>query len=133
MRQKKEQPGRERQAAAPGTRVDSYISAFPKEIRARLEVLREAIREAAPSAMETISYGIPTFDLNGRHLVHFAAFKKHIGFFPTPSGIGAFREELAEYDTSKGTIRFPPGKSIPIDLVKRIISFRVGEVEREER
>jgi len=89
--------------------------------------LRTLIKAAAPDATETISYAIPTFDLNGRHLVHFAAFKRHVGFYPIPSAIEAFREELEPYKSGKGSARFPSGKPLPTDLIRRIIEFRVAE------
>ncbi len=109
--------------------VDEYIQPFPKEIQIILEKIRKLIRKSAPKADENISYGIPTFDMNGKHLVHFAAFKKHIGFFPTPSAIAAFKKDLSGYKTSKGTIQFPLDKPIPYDLMKKIVEFRVKETE----
>jgi len=107
--------------------IDEYISQFPKEIQSILERLRKTIKESAPKAEETISYNIPTFDMNGKHLVHFAGFKKHIGFFPTSSLIVAFKNELSEYKTSKGTIQFPIDKPIPFSLIKKVVKFRVKE------
>ena len=107
--------------------IDEYIDGFPSEIQDILESLREVIKETAPQAEETINYGIPTFKLNG-NLVHFAAFKKHIGFYPTPSAVEAFQKDLLPYETSKGTVRFPIDKPIPFDLIKRIVKFRVNEV-----
>lgn len=106
--------------------IDEYIAMFPKEVQKILENLRQVIRKTAPEAEETIDYGIPTFKLNG-NLVHFAAFKSHIGFYPAPSGIEAFKKELSPYKQSKGTIQFPLDKPIPIDLVKKIVEFRVKE------
>ena len=111
--------------AKPAT-IDDYISGFPQEIQNYLIEMMVTIRKAAPDAGETISYGIPAFTLNG-NLVNFAAFKNHIGFFPTSSGINAFKKELAKYETSKGTIRFPMDKKIPYNLIKRIVKFRVKE------
>lgn len=107
--------------------IDEYIASFPKDVQVILEKLRQTIRDCAPDAEEKISYGIPTFDLNGRHLVHFAAFKKHVGFFPTSSGVTAFKKELSSFKTSKGTVQFPLGKPIPFDLIRRIVDFRVKE------
>jgi uncharacterized protein YdhG (YjbR/CyaY superfamily) len=112
-------------AGAPET-IDEYIAAFPPEIREILEKLRETIREAAPAATEAISYQMPTFKLHG-NLVHFAAFKNHIGFYPVPSGIRAFAEELAGYIGGKGTVRFPLDRPVPYDLIGRIVKFRVEE------
>ncbi len=109
--------------------IDKYISQFPKEIQSILKQFQKAIREAAPDAVETISYRMPTFDINGKHLVHFAAFKKHIGFFPTPSAIVAFKNELLEYKTSKGTIQFPIDKPIPFNLIRKIVKFRLKETK----
>ena len=106
--------------------MDEYIALFPKDIQRILQELRIAIRDSAPHAVEAISYRMPTFKLNG-NLVHFAAAKNHIGFYPTPSAIEAFKQELADYEVSKGAVRFPMGKPIPIDLVKRMVKFRVKE------
>jgi uncharacterized protein YdhG (YjbR/CyaY superfamily) len=89
--------------------------------------MRAIIREAAPDATETISYAIPTFDLGGRHLVHFAAFTRHIGFYPTPRGIEPFAEELAPYRGGKGSLRFPLGKPLPADLIRRVVAVRVAQ------
>ena len=113
--------------------IDEFIASFPKNVRDVLEELRRAIRESAPNAEETISYGIPTFDLNGRHLVHFSAYKNHVGFYPTSSGIKAFKKELSPFKTSKGTVQFPLNKPIPLDLVKKIVKFRVKENESEKK
>jgi uncharacterized protein YdhG (YjbR/CyaY superfamily) len=106
--------------------IDEYIATFPKNVQRILEELRQAIRDSAPEAEEAISYQIPTFKLNG-NLVHFAAFRNHIGFYPTSSGIEAFKEELSGYEVSKGTVRFPMNKPIPFDLVMKIVSYRVKE------
>lgn len=106
--------------------IDEYIDQFPAEIQDRLNKLRSVIKEAAPSATEKISYQMPTFYLYG-NLVHFAAFKNHIGFFPAASGVEAFQEKLNEYRCSKGTIQFPYKKPLPYDLITEIVKFRVGE------
>jgi len=108
------------------TMIDEYISKFPKDVRDVLEELRLAIKKTAPKAKETIRYGIPTFTLNG-NLVHFAAFKNHIGFYPTPSAIEAFKKELSPFKQSKGTVQFPLDKPIPLELVKKIVEFRVQD------
>ena len=113
--------------------IDEFIASYPKNVRDVLEELRRAIRESAPNAEETISYGIPTFDLNGRHLVHFSAYKNHVGFYPTSSGIKAFKKELSPFKTSKGTVQFPLDKPIPFDLVRKIVKFRVKENELRKR
>ncbi|MDF2628177.1 MAG: hypothetical protein K0R39_2008 [Symbiobacteriaceae bacterium] len=107
--------------------VDAYIAEFPPDIQQVLQELRALIRATAPEATETISYSMPTFDLDKKHLVHFAAFKQHIGLYPTPSGIEAFQEELAPYKTSKGAVQFPLGQPLPIDLIRRIVAYRVAE------
>jgi uncharacterized protein YdhG (YjbR/CyaY superfamily) len=111
--------------------MDEYISQFPKNITYILEDLRRLIKESAPEAEETINYGIPTFKLNG-NLVHFAAFKNHIGFYPTPSAVVAFKKELAPFKQAKGSVQFPLDKPIPFDLVKKIVKFRVKENEQKK-
>ena len=108
------------------TSIDGYISNFRTQIQDILQNIRRKIKEVAPDAEETISYQIPTFKLKG-NLVHFAAFKNHIGFYPTPSGIERFKVRLSEYEVSKGTIRFPLDKDIPYDLIQEIVRFRVKE------
>jgi uncharacterized protein YdhG (YjbR/CyaY superfamily) len=106
--------------------IDEYIAGFPDDVRQTLEKIRRTIRKAAPNAQETISYQIPTFTLHG-NLVHFAAFKNHIGFYPGPSGIEKFKDELSVYDGAKGSVQFPLNKSIPFSLISRIVEFRVKE------
>ena len=106
--------------------IDEYIAAFPPETQKVLEELRALIRAAAPGATETISYAIPTFDLNG-HLVHFAGYERHIGFYPTGSGVEAFKEELKPYKSGKGSVQFPLGRPLPTGLIRRIVEFRVEE------
>lgn len=107
--------------------IDEYISAHPDEIRVILEKMRQTIRKAAPEAVETISYQMPAFKLNGKSLVYFAAFKNHIGFYPTPSGMQAFEKELSCYKKGKGSVQFPLDKPIPYDLVEKIVAFRAKE------
>src|SRR5512136_2553799 len=106
--------------------VDEYIKTFPIEIQIILEKIRKTIQRAAPDAVENISYQMPTFKLNG-NLVHFAAFKNHIGFYPVPSGIEAFKKELSVYKQGKGSVQFPLDKPLPLKLVTRIVKFRVKE------
>ncbi len=106
--------------------IDEYISAFPPETRVVLQELRTLIRETAPGATETISYAIPTFDLRGRHLVHFAGFDRHVGFYPTPQGIEEFAEPLSHYHQGKGSVQFPLDRPMPLDLIRRIVAFRVA-------
>jgi uncharacterized protein YdhG (YjbR/CyaY superfamily) len=106
--------------------VDAYIANFPEDIQKLLQQIRTTVREAAPGAAETIKYAMPTYTLQG-NLVHFAAFKHHIGFYPTPSGIEAFEAELAKYKGAKGSVQFPLDQPMPLDLIRRIVKFRVQE------
>ena len=106
--------------------VDTYISSFPGEVKMLLEQIRTTIQQAAPEAKETINYAIPSYILNG-NLVHFAAFKKHIGFYPGPSGVDTFKAELSQYKGAKGSVQFPLDKPMPLDLITRIVKFRVKE------
>jgi uncharacterized protein YdhG (YjbR/CyaY superfamily) len=106
--------------------IDEYIAQFPEDIQKKLQELRAAIKASAPDAVEKISYQMPTFFLKG-NLVHFAAFKNHIGFYPAPRGIEEFKDELSAYEGSKGTVRFPLDKQIPLDLVGKIVKFRVKD------
>jgi uncharacterized protein YdhG (YjbR/CyaY superfamily) len=106
--------------------IDSYMAQFPEETREKLRKIRQTIKKAAPEATETMSYGIPTFKQK-KNLVHFAGYKKHIGFYPTPSGIEAFKQELSEYEVTKGTVNFPLEKPIPYDLIKKIVEYRLKE------
>ncbi|GAB3920442.1 iron chaperone [Larkinella terrae] len=108
------------------TDFSNYIADFSPETQELLIQIRETIRKAAPNASETISYGMPTFTLNG-NLVHFAAFKNHIGFYPVPSGIEAFKEELSKFKGAKGSVQFPLDQPMPLDLITRIVEFRVAE------
>ncbi len=106
--------------------IDEYIAGFPPEVQAILEKVRKTIRTAAPDAEEAIKYQMPTFALKG-NLVHFAAFKNHIGFYPAPSGITSFWKELSIYKKAKGSIQFPLDQPLPLDLVTKIVVFRVKE------
>ena len=106
--------------------INEYIAGFPESTQLILEELRTTIRKAAPDAQESINYGIPTFTLNG-NLVHFGGFKNHIGFYPAPSGIEAFKKELSIYDGAKGSIKFPIDKPLPLGLITKIVKFRVKE------
>lgn len=111
------------------TTIDEYISEFPPEMQKVLSEVRALIRETAPpEAVETISYAIPTFDLKGKHLVHFAGYAKHVGFYPTPVGSEAFKDELSHYKTGKGSVQFPLAAPMPLDLIRRIVEFRVAKV-----
>jgi uncharacterized protein YdhG (YjbR/CyaY superfamily) len=108
------------------TTIDEYIATFPADIQSILQKIRATIRKAAPQAEEAISYQMPTFKLHG-NLVHFAAFKNHIGFYPVPSGIEKFKKELSVYKGAKGSVQFPLDKPIPYELIGRIVKFRVKE------
>ena len=115
------------------TTMDAYIASVPKEIQDILEKIRQTIRKAAPGAVEAISYQIPTFKLNGKNLVHFAAWKDHIGFYATPSGNAAFTKELSRYKVAKGSIQFPLEEPIPYDLVTKMVLFRVKETQLKKK
>jgi|ERR1044071_5694409 uncharacterized protein YdhG (YjbR/CyaY superfamily) len=108
------------------TNIDEYIAGFPEDVQKILEQIRGTIKKAAPDAGEKISYAIPTFTLNG-NLVHFAAFKNHIGFYPAPTGAEAFKEELSVYKTGKGSVQFPIDKPMPLNLISKIVQFRVKQ------
>ncbi len=107
--------------------VDAYINEFPVEVQERLTSIRNTILESAPQATERICMRMPTYDLNGKWLVHFAGYQKHIGFYPQPEGIIAFKEKLTDYKTTKGTVQFPLNRPLPLDLIREIVSFRVAE------
>ena len=108
------------------TDIDAYISGYPEAIRKLLQEIRDTIKKAAPQAEEVISYGMPAFRQNGM-LVWYAAFKNHIGFYPIPSGIEAFKDELSAFRGTKGSVHFPFDKPLPVDLISRIVSFRLTE------
>jgi uncharacterized protein YdhG (YjbR/CyaY superfamily) len=111
---------------APRT-IDEYIAGFPQDVQEILEQIRLTIRAAAPDAEETISYQMPTFTLQGHYLVYFAAYKKHIGFYPAPVGNPEFDADLSLYEAGKGTVRFPLDKPIPFALISKIVKFRIKE------
>ena len=115
------------------TTIDEYLATFPPDVQEKLKGIRALIRRTAPDAEEAIRYGIPTFRQNGSNLVHFAAFKDHLSFFPTASGVEVFRKELSSYHMSKGTIQFPLDKPVPYDLVERIVRFRVEETLKKKK
>jgi uncharacterized protein YdhG (YjbR/CyaY superfamily) len=108
------------------TTTAEYIGSYPKDVQVLLKTIRATIKKAAPKATEKISYGIPTFELNG-NLVHFGGFKTHIGFFPGAAGVVAFEKDLAKYKTSKGTIQFPLDKPLPLGLITKIVKFRIKQ------
>ena len=106
--------------------IDEYIADFPEDVQANLQTIREAIHKAAPEATEAIKYGIPTFISNG-NLVHFGGYKSHIGFYPAPMGIEAFQEETEQYQAGKGTLQFPLDKPMPLELIDKIVRYRVDK------
>lgn len=109
-------------------RIDEYIAGFPEAAQVLLREMRAIIASQAPEAVESWGYGVPAFDLAGTHMVYFAAFKHHVGLYPTPSGLEAFADELAGYATAKATVQFPLGEPLPEDLIRRIVQFRVDEL-----
>lgn len=115
--------------AKPPASVDEYVDSFPENVREKLSELRAIIRSVIPEATECFSYGIPTYDING-HVVHFAGYKGHVGFYPTSSGIAKFAKELAPYECSKGTVRFPLDEPLPKALIVKIVKFRKAEDAR---
>jgi uncharacterized protein YdhG (YjbR/CyaY superfamily) len=116
--------------AAKFSNIDEYIALFPADVQKKLQELRAVIKNAAPGVVETISYQIPTFDLNGHHLIHFGAWKKHIALYPTSSGTRVFERELEGYKAEKGTIQFLMDKPLPLELIGRIVKFRVDEEKK---
>jgi uncharacterized protein YdhG (YjbR/CyaY superfamily) len=114
---------------APGT-IDDYIAGFPDDVQEVLRQIRATIRSAAPDAEETISYGIPTFRLNGTYLVYFAGYRKHVSVYPAPVGNAELAAEMAAYGSGKGTAKFPLDKPIPHDVIRKIVQFRIAETLR---
>ena len=114
------------------TTIDEYIACFSPDIQKKLHEIRKVIREEAPDAQEKIAYQMPTFFLNG-NLVHFAAYASHIGFYPAPSGIAAFQEEINHYKNAKGSVQFPLDKPLPLELIRKIVSFRVKEQSEKKK
>ncbi len=108
--------------------IDTYVASFPAEVQTLLQKMRATIQKASPKATEAMKYGIPTFLLNGKNLVHFGGFKKHIGFFPTPSAITVFKKDLSKYVCSKGTVQFQLNESVPWGLITKMVKFRVSEI-----
>ncbi len=117
----------------PITTIDEYISTFPVDTQAILEKMRQAIHKAAPEAVETMSYNMPTFDLNGKHLVFFAGWKHHISLYPIPAGDEAFQQQISHYKKVKSTIQVPLDKPIPYDLVEKIVTLLIMEKPEKER
>ena len=114
------------------TNIDEYIAGFPPEVQAHLKQIRATIKRVAPDAKEALKYRIPTF-VQDENLVHFAGFKHHIGFYPTPSGIEAFKDELSSYNGAKGSVQFPIDRPMPLSLIERIVIFRLTEVQAKVR
>ena len=110
------------------TSIDDYIAEFPAPTQQALREVRALIRAAAPEATETISYAIPTFDLNGKHLAHFAGYAHHVGFYPGASGIAAFEDEIRRYRHAKGSVQFRLAEPLPVDLIRRMVEFRIAEL-----
>lgn len=108
--------------------VDEYLDGFDGDVRARLDAMREVVRTAAPDAVEGMGYGMPAYRLDGRPLVYFAGYAKHVGFYATPNGHEAFADEFAPYTRGKGSVQFPHGEPLPLDLVRRVVEFRVHAV-----
>ncbi len=115
---------------APPETIDAYIAGFPPNVREALQRMRRVIKQAAPEATEAIKYRIPTFVLHG-NLAHFAAFRNHVGFYPTPSAIKAFSGSLAAYKTAKGSVQFPLDRPVPLALIRKMVQFRVKEIQAE--
>ncbi len=108
---------------------DEYFLQFPSETQEKLQLIRKLVKELVPEAIEGFSYGIPTFDYKGKHLIHFAGYKAHIGVYPTATGVSKFESDLSPYKTAKGTIQLPLNKEIPFDLLKKIVEFRKAEID----
>ena len=107
--------------------VDSYILEFPLDVQKKLIEIRVFLKSLLPDALETMAYGIPTYKINGKNLVHFGGAKKHIGFYPSPKPIEVFKDELSSYKCTKGTIQFPLDKELPLELIQKIVEFRLDE------
>lgn len=111
--------------------IDEYIQDFPKEVQFILQEIRQTIQQTAPEAEEAMSYAIPTFKLHGKNLVHFAAFKNHIGFYSTPSGIEAFEKDLAKYKQGKGSVQFPLDQKMPLALIRKIVRYNISRIQEK--
>jgi len=113
--------------------IDEYIAAFPEQTQKLLEELRSAIKTSAPEVKEKITYQMPTFDLNGRHLVFFSAYKHHIGLYPVPVGSEAFQKEISQYKSAKSALNFPIDKPLPLKLIRQVVKLRVAEIGKLQR
>jgi uncharacterized protein YdhG (YjbR/CyaY superfamily) len=114
--------------ANPAKNIDEYIAGFPGDVQGMLQQIRSTLRKVTPGAEEAIKYAIPTFVLNGKNLVHFAAFKNHIGFYPTPTGITSFKKELSKYKQGKGSVQFPLDQPMPLKLISEIVKFNITRI-----
>lgn len=112
--------------------IDDYLADFDSQMREKLAAIRRTIREAAPNAEEAISYGMPTFRMNGKNMLHFAGFAHHIGFYATPDGHAEFEPELSKYKRGKGSVQFPLDQPVPLDLIRRITTFRAQQLSKGE-
>ncbi|MEE4193794.1 MAG: DUF1801 domain-containing protein [Anaerolineae bacterium] len=115
------------------TNIDEYIAQYPADVQEILSSIRRLIHEVVPAVEEALSYGIPTFKLKGKNLVHFGAYKKHIGFYPSPSVIAYFEEPLSIYEGAKGSVKFPLNQPIPYELIRRMVEYRLEELNRSTR
>jgi len=115
------------------TPIDEYISGFPKETQKALHQVRDTIKKLTPDAEECISYAIPTYKLNGTNLVHFAGFKSHVGFYPAPVAMEAFKKDFAKYKTGKGSVQFPLDQPMPLNLITKIVKFRLKDVTEQTK
>ena len=120
-------------APVPPPTIDQFIRAYPAEVQLRLQTIRQIVQKAAPGAVEAMSYGVPTFKLHGKNLVSFGAAKSHIGFYPTPSGVAAVKDELGAYKFAKGSIQFPLDQPLPVALIRKIVKFRVQEENQKRK
>lgn len=110
------------------TSVDDYLAGFDGEVRSRLDAMRDTVRAAAPDAVESMAYGMPAYKLDGKPLVYFAGYDRHVGFYATPNGHEAFADEFSRFRQGKGSVQFPHTEPLPLDLVRRVVEFRVGVV-----
>lgn len=107
--------------------VTKYIAQYKGDVARRLEEMRQVIREIAPKAVESVSYGMPAYKLDGKPLVYFAAYPKHVGFYATPNGHEAFKKEFAPYKQGKGSVQFPHDEPLPLELIRRVVEYRVAQ------
>ena len=113
--------------------IDAYIDDYPKPMKGLFKKIRQVVQVAAPKAEETIKYGIPTFVLDGKNLVHFGGFKNHVGFYPTPSAMAEYKKDLSKYESGKGSVQFPLSRPLPLNLIKKIVKYRIQEVSARSK